>query len=181
MGFTSDGDLADLFDQAPMRRAVDRMARGVASLMHEEVQRRTPVASPPPGWSAAEYAAHRGRVPGSLRESWRTTEPAPVRQVGGTEGVAVEVVTDDYVGIFVENGTKPRRIEPKRRGKMLAMPAAGGGMRFAPVVDHPGTQGAHMVRDGMADVAATWPERVGRDEVDRWAREQLEGTRGLRR
>lgn len=170
MGYTANRTIQSLYDPAPLERAVDRLARAVGEDLTEEVRRRTPVAEPPPGWTPAEYAAHRQRSPGTMKASWRTGQVRPRRGEGGTEGVSVESYTDDLAAVFVEYGTKPRRI--KAKGKLMAVPKPGGGIEYRRVVDHPGTEGVHMMRDALAEVNATWAERHGRREMERWAREQ---------
>jgi hypothetical protein len=186
-----------LFDPKPMERSATRMAKAVGDLLHDEVVRRTPIATLPPGVTALM----RGRVPGTLRESWKTSEvegggklkPLNKAQV---DKRAVEEYTEDPIGPLVEWPTKPHVIRPRIDRAPASVVATGkprgtvqdgrahlryvnrfGRVVYAKEVHHPGTQGVHMMRDALAEVDATWVSRVGHDETERWAREQLRGIR----
>jgi hypothetical protein len=138
----------------------------------------------------------RGRMPGTLKASWRTGDLERRRTVTGDEGTAIESYTEDPVAPHVEWPTRPHLIGPRADRAPASVVATGrprrmggdpraavrfinrfGQVVYAHEVWHPGTQGTHMMRDALAHVDATWEARIGRREVDRWAREQVAGFR----
>jgi hypothetical protein len=191
MGYTANAEIQDLFDTKPLIEATRRIAKGTADLLHDEVVRRTPIAKPPPGMGGTSFAASRGRTPGALRRAWRTGDVVPTMAPTGGLRQVVEEFNDDEVFDLVEYDTRPHIIRPRKdrapasvlasgRPRLpgsdprasLAWPGAGGRTIFAREVHHPGTTGVHFARDGIAAANAEWAERVGRPEMERWAKEQ---------
>lgn len=191
--------LQALFDPRPMERSATRLTKAVGDELKAEVKRRSPVATLPPGMTAEM----RGRVPGTLKESWMESEVQgggkhkPLNKaVIGKRDRAIEVYTMDPIAPMVEWPTRPHWIRPRldrapasvvatqRPRRMGGDPRARlrfvnrfGRVVYAAAVWHPGTQGSHMMRDSLAEIDATWPGRVGREEVQRWAREQVASLR----
>lgn len=188
MPLIQEHSLADLFDQAPLVRSIDRLTRDVGEDLTDTVRRRTPIANLPPGVTGEM----RGRMPGTLKASWYTTDVERRRTIAGVEGRAIESRTDDEIAPHVEWPTMPHIIRPsplrapasvvatRRPRRIPPDPQAAlryvnrfGRVVYAHEVHHPGTQGTHMMRDSLAEIDATWPSRHGAREVRRWAREQV--------
>lgn len=169
MGYAAEGSLEELFPDVvePVARETARRTR---AMMKAEVRKRTPVAEMPVAYSVQGGGGNRswirdrkGRTPGTLRDSWEETPlevaPGPVHRTG--------VETNDPIGRFVEDDTRPHEIRPRKplRVDPVTGKTTGGVLRFPqgsrfvfrPKVDHPGTQGVHMMRDTMAEVAVRWP------------------------
>jgi hypothetical protein len=186
-----DHDLPDLFGAAPMISAHHRMTKRGGEELTKEVRRRTPVASPPPGLSRYQFMALRGRAPGSLKESWETSDVEHSKTLTGVERLAVESFTEDPIAPHVEWDTQPHVIRPRVDRAPASVTATGnprlpgtnpraalrwidafGRVRYANEVHHPGTQGKHMMRNSLSELEVTWAEAIGAPEVRRWAREQ---------
>jgi hypothetical protein len=176
-----------------MEDAVDRTAKRAGEALHDGVRKRTPVANPPPGLTASQFAGSRGRAPGTLKASWRTGKVEKTRSATGVERRSVEEYTEDPIAPHVEWPTRPHVIRPRldrgaasvlatgrprRLGNdpmaRLRFVTAGGRVVYAAEVHHPGTQGVHMMRDSLAALDVEWRE-IGVEEMERWAREQLRG------
>lgn len=183
-------ELPALFDQAPAVRFIDRLTKRVGEDLTDEVRKRTPISQPPPGISMAEWAAHRGRAPGTLRGSWYTGELEHQHNVMGVEGRAIESMTNDPVAPDVEYPTRPHLIRPSLTRAPATVLASGnprksgsdpaarlrfinafGRVVYAQEVWHPGTQGTHMMRDALTEIDATWVEEHGKPELTTWAKE----------
>lgn len=111
--------------EAP-RLVAEQIEAGVAAAVEtvaREVAQRTPVKT------------------GALRDSLYTRVDGAGADAVGTVGF-----TADYAAP-VETGTRPHTI--RARGKVLRF-TVGGRVIYAPEVNHPGTRGAHMFRDGVA-------------------------------
>jgi hypothetical protein len=189
--YSANADLQDLFAPEPLERSITRVTERVGERLTETVRRNTPVAVAPPGLSPTQFAGGRGRAPGTLKNSWQTSDVEHRRTAAGTPGRAIESYTLDPIAPHVEYPTRPHLIRPskdRRAASVLATSKrqraggdpqaalrfvnAHGRVVFANEVHHPGTQGTHMMRDALAEVDATWAETVGRDELERWALEQ---------
>jgi HK97 gp10 family phage protein len=101
--------------------------------------------------NAAVRFAPRGRT-GDLKRSIRlriTREPD-----GDT---TAEVYSTASYARFVHDGTRPHRIEPRRRGGVLRFPMVGapGGIVFARSVNHPGTKANPFLTKALDAVAST--------------------------
>lgn len=187
MPYAANARIEQLYDSAPMVRTLDRLTHRVGDRLTATVKRRTPVARLPPGVTPQM----RGRMPGTLKESWQTSGVERARSASGTEARAIESYTEDPVAPDVEYPTRPHWIRPRpdraaasvvatgkpRRmgddpGARLRFVNAFGHVVYAAEVWHPGTQGTHMMRDSLAEIDATWVERDGAPEMRQWAREQ---------
>lgn len=188
MGYRQEGSLQDMFHEEPILRAGRRTTDRVGDDLKDRVKRHTPVAHRPAGMSAADFLASRhGRPPGTLRESWQRTS---VHELEGH--FEVSVLTHDPTGPLVEWETRPHTIRPRPDRAPASVIATGkprgtvqdgrahlrfegaGGVVYAKEVHHPGTRGAHMMATSLTEEAATW-ERIGREEMERWSREQFHG------
>lgn len=136
------GELAPLFDDAPTKRAVRRMAaKGGERMVHWAVK-NTPVAT------------------GHLRQSWKQKKLMPVRR-GRADGWESGVETSVAYAPDVEWGTglwgpshQKYEIKPKKPDGFLHwIDAKTGKDVFAKRVMHPGSPGHHMVA-----IAATMVE-----------------------
>lgn len=201
MPYVATGKIQDFFDTKPVERAARRMATGGRDLLKDRAVQRTPVSKPTPGHSLEQHIADRGyRKPGTMRDRW-TAEPVVKYSANdGTPRFGATVHNPDPETPHVEWDTRPHIIRPrldrlmpngmsnaanahnkKPRGlrqdgsARLRIPMAGGGYAFPKEVHHPGTQGKHMMRDALQDVSTEFTTAVGRDELNRWAKEQLEG------
>lgn len=173
MGYRG-GLLADL---APsLDRGIDRFASRTVEKVGEElrtrVRRRTPVAKMHAAerasyGSSAAWIAARGRVPGTLKESWKVGEVEVYFSASG-ERRRVSVYSLDPIAPHVEWDTMPHLIAPKKPGGVLTIPTKGG-MAFATLVHHPGTRGVHMMATALAEVALEW-RRIAEREWSREAR-----------
>jgi hypothetical protein len=190
MGYSANAALEDLFDVGPAERAAQRMTKRSGEALTDGAARRTPVAAVPAGLTPDQFAGGRGRAPGTMKKSWRTGSVEESRNLAGEERFGIDSYTEDPQAPHVEYPTRPHIIRPSparapasvaHTGKPRRLgtdPAArlrywvGGREVFAAEVHHPGTQGVHMMRDSLTEVEATWVERVGAEEIERWAREQ---------
>lgn len=173
MSYHSNADLADLFRPEPLDLATHRIVRRVGEDLQSRVRHHSPVAGPPAASVTADWLAARHRRPGHLRDSWQVGE---VEVILAGELLRIAVYTLDPVAPHVEWDTAPHLIVPKDPNGMLRYWDRFGNLVFAKVVHHPGTRGKHMMATSLVEVAATW-QRIGREEVRRWSREQLRGIR----
>lgn len=184
MGYEQEGSLADLFPEDFVDDVARETTRRVGAELHRRVVERTPIAEVPPVYgtddqSFADFTADRGgRVPGTARRSWRTTEAAVDPQTGNW---SITEYTDDEVMPYIEDDTRPHTIRPKviwkvdahgRRYRAMLRFPSGGVFRFAHEVHHPGTTGQHMMRDGLAAIEAGWGGIAQRVLEERSARER---------
>lgn len=161
-------DLAPALDRGVARFA-DRTTEKVGAELKRRVRRHTPVAKMRAAerasyGSSAAWVAARGRLPGTLKESWQVGEVEVYFSATG-ERRRIAVYTMDPVAPHVEWDTMPHLILPKKprrrkedggwEGGVLSIPTAGG-MVFAKVVHHPGTRGVHMMATAIAEVAVEW-------------------------
>lgn len=168
MTYRARGTLTALFDSEPLERAADRITARTGEYLHDRARAHTPVAKPPAGVGAGTFIDERGgRRPGTARASWRIGETTV--EVGG-ERQTIEVYSDDPVIPHLEWGTMPHRI-PKTPGAVLRFRGRGGAIVFAKLVHHPGTGALRMMATALSETAVAW-ERIAREEIERWAREQ---------
>lgn len=191
MGYRANAELQDLFDEGPMVRSCKRIAERCAEKLKDGAARRTPISKPPPGVGQTEFAALRGRVPGTMKVSWYADSDVSITVINGTRRFSAEAATDDPQAPHVEWPTRPHIIRPRAdRGAASVIATQGprrmgtdpearlrfvnshGRVIFASEVHHPGTQGVHMMRDSLAELDGTWVSTIGAEEVERWAREQ---------
>lgn len=191
MGYSATADLKDMFDPGPLERSARRIADRAGEALKDGARRRTPVSKAPPGVGQTRFSAQRGRVPGTMKESWYTTGVDVSVSATGLKRYSKDALTDDPIAPHVEWPTRPHVIRPRpdrapasvvETGKprrlggdplaRLRFVNAQGRVVYAAEVNHPGTQGVHMLRDSLAEVDATWVATIGREEVERWAREQ---------
>lgn len=168
--------LASLADPALVDRAADRITHDTGSAMVANMKERTPVAKAPGGGLSVEdwLRGRSGRRPGTARESWRET---PVERLGDDRR-RVSAESRDKVVEFLNDGTPPHTIRARNAGA-LAFPSAThanteDGMVVVNRVQHPGTPPLAIVDRGLAATAADF-ERIGREGVERWARDQEGG------
>ena len=168
MGYTG-GSLTDLVPSpASMDDAAKRTAQRVGELLQERVTEHTPVAQPPPGHYAEWLASRHGRLPGTLKESWKVGD-VTVSQAAHT--YSIDVYTMDKIAPYVEWPTLPHLIVPRRPGGMLRFWDKLGNTIYATIVHHTGTKGSYMMATAIAEVALLW-EAIGAEEMQAWAREQ---------
>lgn len=168
MGYQATGKLENFGRLEPMEGALRRTVERVGDRLLERVKFHTPVAKPPPGVDIGEWMrARKGRVPGTLKESWQVGEVTI--EADGT--YTIPVLTHDEIAPHVEWPTMPHLILPRRPGGWLRFWDKFGRTVYALVVHHPGTHGSFMLTTAIAELALEWQE-VGREEMDRWAREQ---------
>jgi hypothetical protein len=190
MPYSSNAPLQQLFDPAPARRASHRLADDATGLLKDRVTDRTPVAGVPSSLSVTAFAGRRGRMPGTLKKSWEQHAVVEGTNASGTPRFSGEVDTQDPIAELVEYPTRPHVIRPRKDrapasvketgkargtvkdGRAALMWFGPGGMVFAREVQHPGTQGSYMMRDGLMDVDSTWEDRVGGPVLEDWAKEQ---------
>ncbi|HEX7088736.1 MAG TPA: hypothetical protein VF192_01290 [Longimicrobiales bacterium] len=193
MPLIQETKLGDLFPQAPMLNAARRTVARTGEAITEGAADRSPVADPPAGVAKTAFEGRRGRKAGTLRDSWLTGEvefdPTGPR---GAPVFGIDSYTEDPVAPHVEWPTRPHLIKPspdraaasvrttgkpRRAGTdpqaALMWIGPGGQPRFAREVQHPGTQGVHMMRDSLAEAEVTW-QTVGEAEMEVWARETTE-------
>jgi hypothetical protein len=128
---------------APTRRAVMDLADAGGRELTDRARRNTP------------------RQTGRLAEKW---EQLPVKRV--PEGAQSGAQNEDFRMLFIEAGTDPHRIEP-RRAEALDVPAAG---EPRAGVDHPGHEGAHPLARAAAETEAELPA-IAAPALRRWADE----------
>jgi hypothetical protein len=187
MSYRQEGSFDEMFRDEPMLAAGRRTAERVGSDLRARVAHHTPIAHPPPGVDIAEWQASRGgRAPGTLARSW---EEEPVVARGGH--FEKSVLTHDRIAALVEWETRPHTIRPRpdrapativetgrprgtvEDGRAALRFEGHGGVTYAREVHHPGTRGAHMMATALTEVAAFGFPAIGREEMERWAREQL--------
>lgn len=76
----------------------------------------------------------------------------------GSDIALMRISTSVPYAPYVEMGTKAHTIYPRKAGGVLVF-QIGGRTVFARRVNHPGTQGAHMFKLGLAELKARLPER----------------------
>lgn len=151
------GALADLYDEAPTRRALVKMADRGTDRLAELIELHTPVDT------------------GNLKGSWKKT-PLVIKP-GFHTRYERRVFTEVEYAPYVEHGTGlwgPKHakylIVPKKPGGVLHWIGPGGESVFATRVWHPGSPGAHMVVKGVADVEAAFALILD-PVLHEWARE----------
>ena len=75
-----------------------------------------------------------------------------VRPSVSLRGPTVRVQADAAYATFVENGTRPHEIRPRRRRALKFK--VGGRTVFARVVQHPGTTGVHFMSRAVREVGS---------------------------
>lgn len=164
MGYHQMGSVRELFPITRTREASRAMVGAVGLRLWANIRQNTPIAHAEDnlgGLSAGEMGALRGgRKPGTLRKSILLS---PILEAFG--GLEITAFTDDEVAIFVEEDTRPHRIEP-RNASVLAWMGAGG-MQFAAGVNHPGTKGQHMFAIGVLLTEAEM-DVIGAPILDAW-------------
>jgi hypothetical protein len=169
MGYTQRGRLEDFGRTDLLLEAQQRTVKRVGDLLLQRTRAGTPVAKPPANVPLDEWIkARHGRLPGTLRESWQVGEVEV--DLDGTT-MTIPVYTNDSIAPYVEYPTLPHLIVPRNPGGMLRFWNALGETVYATVVHHTGTKGSFMLTTALAEVAVMWQE-IGRDELDRWSREQ---------
>jgi hypothetical protein len=170
MGYVGEElvDLAPPLERA-VRRVGERGAKKVGEKLRADVRRFSPVAQESPEARASfesrtAWLAARRRRPGTLKDSW---VQQPTEELAGTRGLRFRVVVESFdpVAPHVEWNTRPHII----RAKALSVPTRSG-MSFPAQVQHPGTQGVHMMSRAMLQAAGTW-ERTVRGVWDEEVRE----------
>jgi hypothetical protein len=171
MGYRADGKLEHFGRPELMVAAAIRTVDRVDDRMLELTKEHTPIAKPPPGLSAEDFAwwlrSRHGRAPGSLRESWRVGE---IEVIDGGKLVRKDVYTNDPIAPYVEYPTLPHIIIPRRPGGLLHFFNEHGGSVYAVIVHHTGTKGSFMLTTAQAEIAVSWQE-IGAEEMRRWARD----------
>jgi hypothetical protein len=194
MGFEDERALEGLFSVEATERAAYRLADAGTEHFHHAIVDLTPVSHDP--------FRQDPRPAGTLRRSWYRVRmplgdaPAGEMRAGlmrrGAAAATVwrgTIATDDRTVLFVEEDTRPHRIEPgmlrevegrkvqfdrgaasvlgtrqargtRADGRARLSWVGPGGRVFARYVNHPGTTGAHMQKR-----AAIITER----QVDRWS------------
>lgn len=71
-------------------------------------------------------------------------------------GPRMRVWNSSAIGTYIENGTRPHLIRPRRPGGVLRFQSRGGGVVYARVVHHPGTKPYRILETALRRV-------VGRD------------------
>lgn len=169
MGYTADGDLADLFPDI-VEPWAQRTAQRVEDRLYDEVTRRTPVAEMPEAYGVRGQGGktgwirdRKGRTPGTAKRSWKKSG---VRRISAGRYM-VDVDSDDPVMIYIENDTRPHLIRARKPRGVLRFPM-GLTFLYRREVHHPGTEGVHMMRDSLAVIDATWQEVANEvfDELD---------------
>lgn len=150
------GSLVSLFNAKPQTEtdlAARRMAQRAGSEMVKRTRENTPVDT------------------GELRESWYQLPTEKTHFAvwpAYRSGVASNV---DYAP-YVEYGTRPHVIEPRKPGGVLHWhdPRTGEDV-FARRVHHPGTKGQHMVAIGAAMTEFQFEGGLVADILDEWTNE----------
>lgn len=174
MGLELDRSFASLYNESFVHDVGYEIADQVGERMLDRIKDRTPTADLPAAYHG-DYASwiedRGGRKPGTLRERWRRT--GVLGQPGS--GLKVVVFNPDPVAIMVEHETRPHLIRAKQRIRedgstyqgQLRYPQ-GPVFHYNVEVFHPGTQGVHMARDTMAEIAVVWTE-IGERVLDLYA------------
>ena len=129
MGYSANVPIEALFAQAPALRAARRITERAGEELTADVKERSPVAEPPAGAVALgevdEWLASRGREPGTLKESWKTSEVemtlSPKFTVGVVERFTVESYTEDPVAPHVERDTSPHADPTEARFRLTLL------------------------------------------------------------
>lgn len=174
MGLELDRPVASLYDESFALDAAREIVDRVGDRMLDRVKDRTPTADLPTAYHGdfASWIEDRGgRKPGTLRERWRRTG---VQGQPGS-GLKIVVFNPDPVTKMVEHSTRPHMIRAKQRARddgstyqgLLRYPK-GPVFHYNVEVWHPGTQGQHMMRNTMAEIAVVWRE-IGTQVIDLYA------------
>lgn len=67
-------------------------------------------------------------------------------------GPRLRVWNSSKIASYIENGTRPHLIRPRRAGGVLRFTARGGGVVFARVVHHPGTKPYRILETALSRV-----------------------------
>lgn len=180
MGIVDPEALERLFDERPVKRCANRLAKKGGDRLLRNVRRNTPVDTNP-------YRSRPERPVATLRDSM---EGDTVREeVRGGERVLVYVVgSSDPVARLVEFDTRPHKIRPHNPDGFLRFQSRHGftdakGLFHPPgtwvsvrEIDHPGTKGAHMFSLGALKTEAEFAE-FSRPILDRLVGELGRGGR----
>jgi hypothetical protein len=168
MGYNADGKLENFGRPELLLEAQRRTVERVVEILHERTREHTPIAKPPPNVNLEEWMKSRhGRLPGTLKESWKVGE-LEVLENGSL--MRMDVYTNDEIAPYVEYPTMPHIIMP-RAGGMLRFWDQFGHTVYATIVHHTGTKGTFMLTTALGEIAALWQE-IGAEELERWARGQ---------
>jgi hypothetical protein len=171
MGYTANAKLEHFGRPEALIAAAERTVERVGDRLLSLTKEHTPIAKPPPNVDLDWWMRSRkGRLPGTLRESWRT---GTVEVLEDGRLVRIEVYTNDAIAPFVEYPTMPHIIVPRNPGGLLHFFNALGESVYATIVHHTGTKGSFMLTTALAEIAVIWQE-IGGEELERWAREQAE-------
>ena len=145
------------------KKVAGPIAKAVGESIKEDAAERTPTAEMPlayffEGGSVRWIRDRKGRRPGTLKAKWEVGEPEL-----SAEGAEVEIRNTDPIAIYVEEDTSPHLIVAKR-ARFLRFPM-GTTFMYRRAVNHPGTQGQHMLRDAMAAGEADW-RRIADEVID---------------
>lgn len=187
MGYRADGKLENLFPSRFIDEVSREIVEKVGERFRDRVAKRTPVARLPSAYKGdfEEWIKDRhGRTPRTARDSWRTTD---VQTEDGM--LRVEIFSDEppdehgwQVVDYLEEDTRPHLIRAKpririnqRTGHIEAYQGSlrfpyGASFAYRVQVEHPGTQGLHLVRDTAAELETMWIE-IGEEVLERKAAE----------
>ncbi len=132
--------VADLM-RSPQGPVVRRMIED-GQKVKREAQRLVGVYRPPDAWSAA----HRGRRPGTLRDSIVTRL---VHAANSPNGLVVLVGSEDPIALLHHEGTIPHQIRPKSKPRLVFFSRKAGKVVYAKLVNHPGTKPVRYLTDAL--------------------------------
>lgn len=121
-------------DQAALRRVITNASRRELTEAARQVVNRAKVLAP----------VDTGRLRASIR-----ADPPRIFSLRGSVSVGSDV---EYSG-YVNDGTRPHTIRPRRTGGVLRF-QVGGQVVFARVVNHPGTRARPFLDRALREVAA---------------------------
>lgn len=180
MPFVADRRLEDMLNPKAVTVAGRAMTDKGADRLVDAVKLRTPIDTSARGGLPSD------RPRGTARES---IERGPIRRHTSTvgRGWQARVFTEDPVFPYIEWNTKPHLIEPTPEHKARAAAEhrqamlryfAGGAVRYALRVQHPGTTGQHPFARAAAFVQAEVGESMFREELEQFARDLVSGRTG---
>jgi hypothetical protein len=146
MPYVSKGDLTDLFEDGPTRRAARRMAATGGERMTARVKQLTP------------KDTHK------TAESWETIPVEPIPHPVGT-AYRSGAHSDSHIALFLDHGVDPHSLMPKNAEALTTEQ----GPRAS--ADHPGFGGVAMTGQAAAEIE-THLDEVLADDLAQWAAEQ---------
>jgi hypothetical protein len=170
VGYTSDGDLADLFDPDLSDLAVREMADAAGEFATVTARELAPV-SP-----SIDFR----RAPGTLRDSYKQIDVRPVAHGDGKTGWESGVESHDFVARLIEYGVSPHDVSARPGSWLVFRAWPSGKIVRAKVVHQHGFVGQHIVSRAITATEFAFDE-ISEPALRRWRDRQVAAANARRR